>query len=302
MFNIFIWDFVASTVLDELLDWAYSQAVGFLGAFFGLMGNMGVELFDLPWVRSVVQFFNQLGWALFGVGLVVSCFEFGIEYSSGRGNLRHTAINCLKGFMAVGLFSTVPVRLYALSVSLQASFTASITGLGTSIGDVGQNIITKLTTVGGLTSSTVDFIFGGSTFNPILMLFCVILMAYAVLKVFFASLKRGGILLIQIAVGSLYMFSVARGYTDGFTQWCKQIIGLCLTSFLQSTILVAGLMVFSDNALLGLGLMLSAGEVPRIAGAFGLDTSTKASLTSAVHTAQMAVSTTKVIASAVAGK
>ena len=37
---------MASTILDELLDWAYSQAVGFLGAFFALMGNMGVELFD----------------------------------------------------------------------------------------------------------------------------------------------------------------------------------------------------------------------------------------------------------------
>ena len=299
---IFIWDFVASTILDELLDWAYSQAVGFLGAFFALMGNMGVELFDLPWVQAMVTFFNQLGWALFGVSLVVSGFEFGIEYSSGRGNLRHTAINCLKGFMAVGLFSTVPVRLYALSVSLQASFTAGITGLGTSIGAVGQNIIIKLTTPGGLIASGVDFIFGGPSFNPIMMLFCVILMAYAVIKVFFANLKRGGILLIQIAVGALYMFSVPRGYTDGFTQWCKQIIGLCLTAFLQATILAAGLMVFSDHALLGLGLMLSAGEVPRIAGAFGLDTSTKASLSSAVHTAQMAVNTTKVVASAVAGK
>ena len=297
--TIFIWDFVASTILDELLDWAYSQAVGFLGAFFALMGNMGVELFDLPWVQAMVTFFNQLGWALFGVSLVVSGFEFGIEYSSGRGNLRHTAINCLKGFMAVGLFSTVPVRLYALSVSLQASFTAGITGLGTSIGSVGQNIIIKLTTPGGLIASGVDFIFGGPSFNPIMMLFCVILMAYAVIKVFFANLKRGGILLIQIAVGALYMFSVPRGYTDGFTQWCKQIIGLCLTAFLQASILVAGLMVFNDHALLGLGLMLSAGEVPRIAGAFGLDTSTKASLTSAVHTAQMAVSTTKVIAQVV---
>ena len=290
---------MASTVLDELLDWAYSQAVGFLGAFFALMGNMGVELFDLPWVQALVSFFTQLGWALFAVSLVVSCFEFGIEYSSGRGNIRHTAINCLKGFMAVSLFSTVPVRLYALSVSLQASITAGITGLGTSIGDVGANIITKLTTTDGLIASGVDFIFGGDSFNPIMMLFCVILMAYAVLKVFFANLKRGGILLIQIAVGALYMFSVPRGYSDGFTHWCKQIIGLCLTAFLQATILVAGLMVFKDKALLGLGLMLSAGEVPRIAGAFGLDTSTRASLTSAVHTAQMAVSTTRVIASAV---
>ena len=295
---IFIWDFVASTILDELLDWAYSQAVGFLGAFFALMGNMGVELFDLPWVQAMVTFFNQLGWALFGVSLVVSGFEFGIEYSSGRGNLRHTAINCLKGFMAVSLFSTVPVRLYALSVSLQASFTAGITGLG-DIGALGQNLIAKLTTPDGLIASGVDFIFNGPSFNPIMMLFCVILMAYAVIKVFFANLKRGGILLIQIAVGALYMFSVPRGYSDGFTQWCKQVIALCLTAFLQATILVAGLMVFNDHALLGLGLMLSAGEVPRIAGAFGLDTSTRASLTSAVHTAQMAVNTTKVIASVV---
>lgn len=50
-------------------------------------------------------------------------------------------------------------------------------------------------------------------------------------KSIFGNLKRGGILVIQIAVGSLYMFSVPRGYIDGFTQWCKQVIGICLTAF-----------------------------------------------------------------------
>ena len=124
-------------------------------------------------------------------------------------------------------------------------------------------------------------------------------MAYAIIKVFFANLKRGGILLIQIAVGSLYMFSVPRGYTDGFIQWCKQVIGLCLTAFLQATILVAGLMVFKDHALLGLGLMLSAGEIPRIAGAFGLDTTTRANIMSAVYTAQTAVNMTRTVVQAV---
>ena len=83
---------------------------------------------------------------------------------------------------------------------------------------------------------------------------------------------------------------------DGFIQWCKQVIGLCLTAFLQATILVAGLMVFKDHALLGLGLMLSAGEIPRIAGAFGLDTTTKANLTSAVYTAQSAVNIARTVA------
>ena len=287
-----------SLILDQLIDWLYAQVVDFLGSLFALMGGMGVELFGLAWVQAVVRFFSQLGWALFGASLVVACFEFGIEYSSGRGNIRHTAINCLKGFMAVSLFSTVPVRLYALSVSLQAQFASGITGIGFSFQDIGRDIIAKFKSPDGLLSSGTDFLFG-FTFNPILMLFSAILMVYAVLKVFFANLKRGGILLIQISVGALYMFSVPRGYSDGFVQWCKQIIGLCLTAFLQTTILTAGLMVFNANALLGLGLVLSAGEVPRIAGAFGLDTSTKASLTSAVNTAQMAVNTTRVIASVV---
>ena len=124
------------------------------------------------------------------------------------------------------------------------------------------------------------------------------MMGYAVIKVFFSNLKRGGILLIQISVGSLYMFSVPRGYMDGFVQWCKQIIGLCLTTFLQATILTAGLMVIPDHCLLGLGLMLSAGEVPRICGAFGLDTSTRANIMSAVYTAQAAVNTTRTIVQA----
>ena len=63
-------------------------------------------------------------------------------------------------------------------------------------------------------------------------------------------------------------------------------------------ILVAGLMVFSENALLGLGLMLSAGEVPRIAGTFGLDTTTRANIMSAVYTAQAAVNTTRTLVQA----
>ena len=297
---MFIWDFVASTVMDDLIDWFYGQLVGFLGNFFAQMGNMGVELFDLEWVQAVILFFSKLAWALFAVSLVVRAFECGIEYASGRANLQQTALDMIKGFFAVSLFTTVPVRLYALSVSLQGTLSVGLTGSDTTIGEVGQQIITDLSEIDSLADMTDNSYFGlGVITSPLMILFCVILMAYAVIKVFFANLKRGGILLIQIAVGSLYMFSIPRGYIDGFVQWMKQVIGLCLTAFLQSTILVAGLMVFKDHALLGLGLMLSAGEVPRIAGTFGLDTTTRANIMSAVYTAQAAINTTRTIAGTV---
>lgn len=289
--------------MDQVIDWIYGQIVGFLGDFFAQMGNMGVELFDMSWVQSIVLFFSYLGWTLYVVGLVVSCFECGIEYQTGRGgSIKDTALDAIMGFLAVNLFTTVPVELFKLAEELQASLTAGITGYGSGIGTLALGIITTIQDSGSLTEITASGMFGGlsAITSPIMVLFIIIMMGYSVIKVFFSNLKRGGILLIQISVGSLYMFSVPRGYIDGFMQWVKQIIGLCLTTFLQATILVAGLMVIPDHCLLGLGLMLSAGEVPRVAGAFGLDTTTKANIQSAVYTAQSAVNMTKSVVKAIA--
>ena len=296
---MFIWDFVAAKVLGQIVDWFYSQIVGFLGNFFAEMGNMGAELFTMDWVQSIVLFFSYLAWALYGTGLVVACFETGVEYSSGRGNIRETALNAIKGFMAVSLFTVVPVRLYELCVSLQGTFTAALTGYGTSIGDVAGEVMQEFNAVESISDLTAGPLLGfGSITSGIMILFCLILMAYAVVKVFFANLKRGGILLIQIAVGSLYFFSVPRGYLDGFWNWGKQVAGLCLTAFLQTTMLVAGLMVWNTNMLLGCGMMLASTEVPRIAGAFGVDTSTRANVMGAVHTAQSVINTVRMVSSA----
>ena len=54
------------------------------------------------------------------------------------------------------------------------------------------------------------------------------------------------------------MFSVPRGYQDGFNQWMKQIAALCLTAFMQTSLLFLGLLTFPGNMLLGLGIMLAA--------------------------------------------
>lgn len=285
---MFIFDFAADTVLDQIIDWLYGKIIGFLNDFFAMMNNMGVELFELPWVNAITTFFGWLGWALFVVGLVVGAFECAIEYQGGRGSMKDTALNYIKGFMAVSLFSVLPINLYSLSVSLQSSFGSALSGI-TNTESIG------MTAQEALTSAVLSAM--GDT---IVQIFCVIMMGYAVIKVFFGNLKRGGILVIQIAVGSLYMFSVPRGYIDGFTQWCKQVIGICLTAFLQATILTAGLMIFKDHPLLGLGIMLSAAEVPRIAGQFGMDTSTRANLMSGVYAAQAAINISKTIVKVVA--
>ena len=217
-------------VLGQIMDWIYQQIIGFLGDFFSLMRNMGAELFGMTWLQAIVIFFSYLAWALYGTGLVVALFEFAIEAQSGRASVKDTALNAIKGFMAVNLFTIVPVELYKLSITLQGSFTSGISKLLGASGGISTMALGALAKIGGL------------GLHPILGIFCVILMGYAVIKVFFANLKRGGILLIQIAIGSRYMFSVPRGYIDGFVSWSKQVVGLCLTAFLQATILIFGLL------------------------------------------------------------
>lgn len=296
---MFLIDLVISDVLGQIVDWIYGQIIGFLVGFFELMGNMGVELFELSWTLSIIEFFSRLGWALYVVGLVVAVFECGIEYQSGRGSVKDVCLNAVKGFMSVSLFSVVPVKLYALAVNLQGQMSDGLTGRGTTLGDLANEIMSDFGKVSdnGLLSDVAN---GLTPFpSPLLVIFIIIMVGYAVIKVFFANLKRGGILLTQICVGSLYMFSVPRGYSDGFFQWCKQVIALCFTTFMQATILTAGLLILLDHPMIGLGVMLSATEIPRIAEAFGLDSSTKMNVMGSIYSAQTAVNLSKTVLNAV---
>ena len=282
---------ISSAVWDVMLHWIYTSFFNAIAEFFTMMGNMGADIFDLDWVKAVIELFSLFGWALFLAGLVVAVFDLAIESQSGRVSIKTTAVNILKAFFAVNLFTVLPVELYKFCITLQSTFSGDLTRIfaGHQHMEIGKESMTVLEGSFHVQLETIGI------FNLLFM----IALGYCVVKIFFANIKRGGILLIQMAVGSLYMFSVPRGYTDGFFQWCKQIAALCLTAFMQTTLLFLGLMTFSSNMLLGLGIMLSASEVPRIAQQFGLDTSVRLNVMNVVHTATTAVNLTRGVAKAV---
>ena len=62
---MFIWEFSAGSVLDQMMDWLYGMLIGFLSEFLAMMNGMGAELFALPWVEAIVLFFSNLGWMLY---------------------------------------------------------------------------------------------------------------------------------------------------------------------------------------------------------------------------------------------
>lgn len=282
---------ISNTIWNTMLRWMYDAIYGAVADFFTLMGNMGADIFDLDWIQATIKLFTLFGWSLFIAGMVVAIFDVAIEYQHGRADIKTTSINILKGFFACSLIGVVPVELYKFCISLQNTFSHDLSRLfasGQSLDLSGQSTSVLMGSFSVANNVTINL------FN----ILALIAFAYCVVKIFFQNIKRGGILLVQMAVGSLYMFSVPRGYTDGFYQWCKQVAALCLTAFMQTTLLFLGLLTFPGNMLLGLGIMLAANEVPRIAQQFGLDSSVRVNMMSVVHATTTAVNLTRSLARA----
>lgn len=277
-----------------MLQWFYETIYGAVADFFSMMGNMGADIFELDWIKATIRLFTLFGWSLFIAGTAVAVFDTAIEYQNGRANIKTTSINILKGFFACSMIGIVPVELYKFCISLQNTFShdlARIFAGGRTVDLAGESTSVLVGSFSVTSNVTINL------FNILAM----VAFAYCVIKIFFANIKRGGILLIQMAVGSLYMFSVPRGYSDGFNQWMKQVAAICLTAFLQTTLLFLGLLTFPNNMLLGLGIMLAANEVPRIAQQFGLDSSVRVNMMSVVHATTTAVNLSRSVAR-VAGK
>lgn len=282
---------ISNVIWNTMLQWFYETIYGAVADFFTIMGNMGADIFELDWVKATIKLFILFGWSLFVVGVVVAVFDVAIEYQYGSTNIKTTAINILKGFFACSLIGIVPVELYKFCISLQNTFLHDLSRIfaGTQSLSLAEQSMSVLK---GSFAITANMRF--NLFN----LLALIAFAYCVIKIFFANVKRGGILLIQMAVGSLYMFSVPRGYADGFNQWMKQVAAICLTAFMQTTLLYLGLLTFPGNMLLGLGIMLAANEVPRIAQQFGLDSSVRVNMMSVVHATTTAVNLSRTVARA----
>ena len=280
---------ISTAIWNTMVQWFYETIYGAVADFFSMMGGMGAEIFDLDWVTATIKLFTLFGWTLYIAGLVVAVFDVAIEYQSGRANIKTTSINILKGFFACSLVGVLPVELYKFCISLQNTFSHDLASLF----GAGQALDLSAASLAALTANF--FTGAGAVQATLLTLLCLIAFAYCVIMIFFQNIKRGGILLVQISVGSLYMFSVPRGYTDGFNQWMKQVAALCLTAFMQTTLLYLGLLTFQTDLLMGLGIMLAANEVPRIAQQFGLDSSVKINMMSVVHASTTAVNLSRVL-------
>ena len=272
---------------NALIAWFISTITSSLNDFVAYFNMTNAQLFENELITGIIDFFQLLAWGLFIVGAMLASSEFALTYREGGGNFKAIGMNFIKSFFAVLLFAFVPIELFKFSCDMQQYVGRVITNgvIGEAASALGENI-------------SNFFVYFSQMSNPLINLILIIIFLYCVFKVFFGNLKRGGILMVTICVGTLHMIGMPRGYQDGFMSWCKQIISICFTVFMQNTLFLIGLMLFASNNegwILSIGVLLVAGQLPRFVQMFGMDCSAKGNIGSMVYTASTTVRMAKMV-------
>lgn len=305
----------ASSSLEEIYHYIYYQVVSLATTMLDDVNGLTVDLFSNPVISAILNFFGMLAWGLGLLGAGIAVMDFCVSYrTGGGGSFLGTGMNMLRLLVALLTFTTIPVLVFQFSMDIygyvRAAAVGSMSGTSVSITDLAKGAIDSMfkSVYGVLPTSQItggiwSFLkqlqdgFQGTDITDAAFstnadwwsLIQLVMLVWAIFKIFFGNLKRGGILLVQVCVGSLHMLSLARGYTDGFNAWCKQVTATCFTAFVQNLLYLLALIMIQDaeatSLYFGLGLMLVAAEVPRIAQMFGLDTSTRGNIGSVVHSA-----------------
>ena len=160
---------------DQFCDWIYGKLITFFGEFFSMINMMGAELFELGLDQS-----NPALFLLFRLGVVYrwycsGCVDTAIDAQRGKGSFQDLALNIIKGFFAVSLFTVVPIDLYVFCINLSNELIGAIAGMSDSPGKLGAiatMVLGSFETPGA---------------NVVVSIVFVILIGYAVIKVFFAN-------------------------------------------------------------------------------------------------------------------
>lgn len=261
---------IVSILVDAFSALVMDTAATVMANAVELLDSMSV-LFSHDIGKFFMTFSSKIGHMLWIVGAGYAVLELGITYRSNSISIgEHTkniALNIFKSLLAVNLFVLLPVKFYLFCSKLSIDIVSSLFKT---------------------TNRTRDISLFLNFSDTVMKIILAAVTIYAAFKVLFSVIKRSGVLLILISIGSLHMVSIPRGFWEGFWSWVKQVIALSVTNFCQIIIYSAGVaLAFGSQSLAidfaGLACMLAACEVPKYADRFGMDTSIHSSASSAMY-------------------
>lgn len=250
------------------------KACGFI---ISLMTDGFSTLITNDAIQAYLQLLLAFASILFVAGIAMAMSEWAISSNEGNANnVMSTFKYILLGLFVTLGFTTIPILLMQFTAWCTDLLISSFSSNPTSIID---NLI-------------LDHFTGGTDMGGIILWYVfMVIFIIDIVKIFLGNMKRGGVMIVLLSVCPFHIFSIPRGHVDAFFSWCKQMIALYLTTFIQNIFLAISLTIVGSSSIttadlcMCIGLLTAAVEAPHWMQMFGLDTSVKASPTQAIYAA-----------------
>ena len=92
---------ISDSIWNAMMRWLYNSVYSAIAVFFPMMGNMGAEIFDLAWIRAIVQLFTLFGWGLFTAGGGCRYFRFSRRVPKRKSEYKEYAAQYFKRLFRV---------------------------------------------------------------------------------------------------------------------------------------------------------------------------------------------------------
>lgn len=243
-------------LLWQILEWIVEELFGSLFAWLLTEVSAGAtDVFTLDVVKLLIKGAKTVGTMLWGVGVVYAVFDMAIQYSRGRGGPHDLALNFVRSYAAVLLFTVLPVPFYQAMITYGGRIGGALAGGGT-----------------GFTidlSKIYEAILGVDASFVVELLLLIVLFVLTLLNCF-ALLKRSFFAFCLTVFGCVHMFSLPRGYADGFLDWCKQLIGLGMTAFFHMVLLgLSSYLLCQGHLIVGWAGMLAGPAIDPLLQRYG---------------------------------
>lgn len=280
------WFFSAGeSYLSELIN-------GFFAIFLHVFNLTVLNLFNPSFIQEIVFAFRALGWELFIAGFIIAFLEYTIEAQDSGGSWINLAFNTAKGVVFCSCFAGISIDFLVFTGSLTTSMSSTMSGGIYDAINSSDNFVNSFMI---LWEGEINTLISTPFWLVAISMIIVIVFGF---KIIMDNLSRAGSLFILIIIGSFHAFSIPRGYTDSAVGWCKQVIGLCFTHFMQNLLLVTGFFIWTTGTsyvtyLCGLGTIFAATLVQKVAQHFSLDTSVRSNFSRGLMTASTTISSVR---------
>lgn len=246
-------------MMDIIFNYLKDAILGSAGKVLSYLSGASVDLFSNILVTNVLALFDYLGYILLAIGTLFAIANVCITYhETGAIEVHLMIVNIIKAIIAIIFLQVGTIQLYELSNTLNSlvSQIVSTTDYNATVDNI---------------SSTLNNSQLGAMWIFLLALFALGAIIVCLLQI----MKRGGMYMAQIIIGYLYIFSIPSGNTQGFFEWCRQTVAIALTNVVQTALLFIGMNLMAKDItkiFLGVGVILAASAVEKIAGRYGMST------------------------------